>query len=173
MFLKRALVCKEITSDGYRLLTPAETMGRVNDALVEQQLSQAAFATAVYGVIDTETLEVTIASGGHPAPLLLRGESLCEVPTEGPLLGIFADERWSQTKTTLEPGDRLLLYTDGIEVAFSADLTNAKAQWRDELQRRSGLSAEDLLADFSRHLDNESGSLAPKDDLTLIALEVR
>ena len=53
MFIKNALVTKEITADGYRLLTPAQTMAMLNDALVSQNLSNASFATALYGLINT------------------------------------------------------------------------------------------------------------------------
>src|SRR2546423_1285215 len=45
MFIKNALVTKEITADGYRLLSPGQTMVRLNEALVSQKLSHATFAT--------------------------------------------------------------------------------------------------------------------------------
>ena len=72
MFIKHALVTKEIVGNEYRLLEPGEALSKLNSALIEQNLSQAAFATALYGVIDVETLEVTIARAGHPNPLVLR-----------------------------------------------------------------------------------------------------
>src|SRR4051812_16087294 len=52
MFIKRALVTKEIYNSGYRLLDPCETLKRLNDALVEQNLSQATYATAMYGIVN-------------------------------------------------------------------------------------------------------------------------
>src|SRR5438552_2110331 len=71
MFLKNALVTKEITAGGYRLVEPSRTMQRLNAALVEQNLSYATFATALYGRIDATSLTLTFALGGHPNPLLL------------------------------------------------------------------------------------------------------
>src|SRR3954463_6411884 len=59
MFIKNALVTKQIGPDGYRLLAPAQTMAKLNDVLVGQHLSHATFATAIYGHVNTETLEVT------------------------------------------------------------------------------------------------------------------
>ena len=174
MFIKRALVTKEITAGGYRLLPPAEAMTRLNDALVEQNLSQATFATALYGIINTTTLTVTFARGGHPNPVLLSREGdVSEPASEGPLLGIFPDEQFTQTSVQLSTGDRLFLYTDGIEVAFADAETMDTQRWREELYARRKLPVEQLLTDFSRHLDEEVGSLAPKDDLTIIVLEVR
>jgi hypothetical protein len=46
-------------------------------------------------------------------------------------------------------------------------------RWRDELFARRHLSTEELLTDFAEHIDRESGSLMPKDDLTMIVMEIR
>src|SRR5439155_5857770 len=51
MFIKNALVTKEIGAGGYRLLAPGETIAKLNEALVGQNLSYATFATAIYGLI--------------------------------------------------------------------------------------------------------------------------
>ena len=74
MFIKNALVTKQITPGGYRLLNPSETMAHLNEALVGQHLSHATFATAIYGYVNTETLEATFARGGHPCPILVPRE---------------------------------------------------------------------------------------------------
>jgi sigma-B regulation protein RsbU (phosphoserine phosphatase) len=173
MFIKRALVCKEITPSGYRLLPPAETMGRVNDALVEQNLSAATFATAIYGLLDTESLTLTLAGGGHPSPLLLRGDALTELTTEGPLLGIFPGEVFGQTSFQLQSGDRLIVFSDGLEVALGDDVATQSVLWRQELLARRSLPAEGMVIDFSSLLDSQSGSIAPKDDLTLLVIEIK
>src|SRR5205814_9261654 len=69
MFIKNALVTKQITDSGYRLLTPGETMARLNDTLISQNLSYATFATAIYGYVNIHTLEASFARGGHPNPV--------------------------------------------------------------------------------------------------------
>ncbi|MGH7213790.1 MAG: PP2C family protein-serine/threonine phosphatase [Tepidisphaeraceae bacterium] len=174
MFIKNAMVTKEISGRSYRLLTPGESLARLNEALVGQNLSQATFATAVYGVINVETLEATYACAGHPNPILLDATgSLGPLPGEGGLLGIFPEEKYENQKVKLNPGDRVFIYTDGIEVAFNDDHFTDALRWRAELYGRRGLSTEELLVDFSDHLDRETGSLTPKDDLTMIVLEVK
>lgn len=174
MFIKRALVTKEINADGYRLLPPAEAMSRLNEALVEQDLSQGTFATALYGIINIQTLSIIFARGGHPNPLVLRhGGTVEEVASDGPLLGIFSDGEFTHGTAQLHAGDRLFLYSDGIEVAFTTPEAMDTNQWRVELAARQSLRVEEMLTDFSNHLDNEVGSLAPKDDLTIIVLEVK
>jgi phosphoserine phosphatase RsbU/P len=173
MFLKRALTTKEITSQGYRLLAPGQTIARLNQALVEQDLSQAAFATAIYGTIETETGLVTFARGGHPNPILLSppAEPRC-VTVDGSLLGVFAEEQFPEQTIQLAAGERLVIYSDGIEVAFCDDRTLNTQQWRQELHRRQDLPPALLLEDLTQHLNSERGSLQPKDDLTLIVVEM-
>src|SRR3954447_975648 len=116
MFVKQALVTKEITPGGYRLLDPAEALGRLNVALLEQGLSHSNFCTAVYGILDVETLEVRLARAGPPAPLLLRADETVEpVGPDGALLGIFPEETFASGSARLAPGDRLVVYTDGVD----------------------------------------------------------
>jgi len=174
MFIKHSLVTKEIVGNQYRLLSPSESLSRLNAELIDQNLSQAAFATAIYGIIDVQTLEVTIARAGHPSPLILRaGGAIETIECDGPLLGIFPDEPFVTATAQLAPGDRLLLYTDGIEVAFCEDQSVDTERWRQELMSRRDLPTEELLNTFANRLDSEAGSLAPKDDLTMIVLEVK
>jgi serine phosphatase RsbU (regulator of sigma subunit) len=171
MFLKNALITKQITNNSYRLLRPGETMAMLNEALLAQNLSQATFATALYGMINTQTLQVSFARGGHPAPLLLRRDgTLISLEADGGLLGIFPDEVFTDGTAQLESGDRLFVFTDGIEVAFGEAQTDA-VQWRGELVERRDLSGRELLEDFAQRLDGEAGSLSPKDDLTVVVIE--
>jgi sigma-B regulation protein RsbU (phosphoserine phosphatase) len=174
MFIKNALMTKEITPSGYRLLPPGQTMGRLNDALVSQNLSYATFATAIYGVINTKTLQLSFSRGGHPSPILLGADGTMQnlVGGDGSLLGIFAGEPFADTTVQLQQGDRLFVFTDGIEVAFADEDLKDTQRWREELYNRRTLSTEQLLSEFADHIDKESGSLQPKDDLTIIAVEV-
>src|SRR3954453_3143701 len=120
MFVKHALITKEIKKGSYRILTPGETLARLNEQLVAQDLSQATFATAVYGVINTKTRELQFASAGHPAPLVYSGaEPTTQLDGSGGLLGIFPNEVFPDISVTLQPNDRVIVYTDGVEVAFN------------------------------------------------------
>ena len=174
MFIKQALVTKEIMPGGYRLLKPSESMTRLNNSLVDQNLANATFATALYGMINVHTLEMTLACAGHPRPMLLRGdEPMQDIPTHGGLLGVFPEETYADLSIKLQPGDRLLIYTDGVEVAFCEDAsTGDPERWRQELAARRSLSSETLLAEFAECADKQSGSLEPKDDLTVILMEI-
>jgi sigma-B regulation protein RsbU (phosphoserine phosphatase) len=174
MFIKNALVTKQISAQGYRLLDPSEALGKLNGSLVDQQLQHATFATAFYGMINTQTLVCRFSAAGHPPPLLIRGDgSLVNCHAQGALLGIFPGETYTDAQMQLRSGDRMFIYTDGIEVAFADDQVLDTQQWRVELHRRREMATEPLLRELADNLDREHGSLAPKDDLTMIVLEVK
>ena len=180
MFMRQALQTKEISKSSYRLLRPGETLSRLNAVMVEQDLSQATFATAVCGVINVETGAMMVASAGHPRALLIpRNGPPRELMTDGSLLGIFPESTFEDVSVVLQPGDRLVLYTDGVEVAFPKTEADGDDQlhfdgdkWREVLLGMNGESAESMLLGLSAEIDAQVGSLSPGDDLTLILLEM-
>ncbi len=175
MFMKNALTTKEIMPAGYRLLPPSETIARLNAILVNQHLSSAHFATAVYGVLNTQTLEGTFARAGHPDPVLMRADGdMTELVGDGGLLGIFPDDDFAEVHFKLEPGDKLMVYTDGIEVALGGDGDTLDVyRWKTDVAERKHLPAGKFLDSLVELVDSKAGSLAPRDDLTIIMIEAQ
>ncbi len=174
MFVKHSMQMKEIEQSSYRLLTPSESLVRLNDSLVNQDLSSATFASSLCGIINVRTLELVISSAGHPAPIILRkGKAPEIIAAEGGLLGIFAEQTFDDVRVQLEPGDRLLIYTDGVEVIFPGDAEQFDSErWLVELAARAGMPAGKMLEEFAALADHQEGSLAPKDDLTMVVMTV-
>ena len=177
MFIKQALQTKEIDPRrrGYRLLAPAEALQRLNERLIAQNLSNSTFATALYGTVDADTLEVTVARAGHPHPIVVRADGRVEsLEVEGSLLGVFPDETYADCTTQLCPGDRLVVYSDGVEVAFDGPdgaACGGVPPWQAEVLRRRLLPTDQLLAEFADALDASAHSLRPKDDVTILVVE--
>jgi sigma-B regulation protein RsbU (phosphoserine phosphatase) len=174
MFLKQALVTKEIGAGGYRLLSPEQTMAKLNDALCAQNLSHATFATALYGHVHSRTLRLSFARGGHPNPMLLTAAGeLRELETDGSLLGIFPRETFEPATVQLAPGDRVFIYTDGVELTFSEGEVPDPSRWREELQRRGTQPTSEILRAFAEQIDlrNKSGN-SKADDVAMIVVEV-
>ena len=76
--------------------------------------TQDQFVTAAYVHLDAEAKELRYAAAGHPAMLLLRAGEVSEIVENGFILGITKAAAYTQASLALQPGDRLILYTDGI-----------------------------------------------------------
>ena len=95
--------------------TPAGLMGRVN-RLVASNTRRNKFITLFYGVLEDNRL--TYTNAGHNAPMLVRADGgVSRLDAGGVVLGVFPDWVYGQDSICLAPGDRLLLYSDGITEA--------------------------------------------------------
>jgi sigma-B regulation protein RsbU (phosphoserine phosphatase) len=161
-----------------RVVPPAEALFRLNNAMTEHTGGSSRFATAVYGVFDARTGEVTLAGAGHPPPIIVRqgGASIDRIEPEGPLLGVFAGADFGQTTVRLDPGDLLILFSDGFEVAFPKagsegdDFKRPTLTYLDKLAHAGdgGVPLAEAVSVLERELDNASGSLHQPDDITAL-----
>jgi sigma-B regulation protein RsbU (phosphoserine phosphatase) len=176
MFLRQALVAKRLSGRSYQLVPPGEALANLNACLVRQRLPNCQFVTAVYALLNVETLELRLSRAGHPYPICMRADgTLVELPAPGSLLGIpDLPVEFGESRVRLEPGDRLLLYTDGIEDLFLRP--DRPADDPDPFTARlhgwAGHSVHQLTRELGQHLDECEGSLHPADDVTLLAVEV-
>jgi PAS domain S-box-containing protein len=94
--------------------SPATVLTRVNDIVLRLR-PPSLFVTCCYAVLDTEDGELSWALAGHPPPVLVSGGAprLGEAPP-GPPLAVFAAAHYHASSTTMGPGDRAYLYTDGL-----------------------------------------------------------
>jgi sigma-B regulation protein RsbU (phosphoserine phosphatase) len=176
MFLRQALVAKRIAGRKYQIVSPPEAIQNLNDCLVRQQLPNCQFVTAAYGIINTETLELRVARGGHPHPLRItaRGE-IRELPAPGGLLGVPGlPADFGESRVRLDPGDKVIFYSDGIQDHFIDPERSGPTQtvFTAELQEWARLEGRQMVAAMSKFLDNAEGSLHPADDVTVLVAEI-
>ena len=115
-FIKRALRGKEIHDGQYRLLEPDEVLKRLNDHILEADLSECRFVTATYAVLNIRTLKISIARGGSPYPILRRADGQARlVKPAGGVIGVLPEACFAVESIQLNPGDTLLMYSDGME----------------------------------------------------------
>jgi serine phosphatase RsbU (regulator of sigma subunit) len=101
---------------------PAAILALVNRVLCDQ--SNLAPVTLVCAHVERrpQGAQITLASGGHPLPILRRADGTLErVGFNDLLLGVMRDERWDEHSSRLEPGDAILFYTDGVTETPGAD----------------------------------------------------
>lgn len=176
MFVRNALTTKQVGADGYEVVAPADAMNGLHEALVQQSLPNCWFVTASYLVINTVTLEMRHARGGHPFPVVISPDgSIRELQASGGLLGVPDIEGgYEQDEASLNPGDKVVIYSDGVERCFvqRRNMETLEAEYTPELREWAGLPAKQLIARLSEHLDRQEGSLHPADDSTVVVLEV-
>jgi sigma-B regulation protein RsbU (phosphoserine phosphatase) len=98
---------------------PAQLLAGMNAALCGN--TQGQYVTAAYVYLDAEKREMRYSAAGHPAMLLLREGVVTEIVENGMLLAAVEEPVYSNKTLALEPGDRLLLYTDGLVEARNAE----------------------------------------------------
>jgi PAS domain S-box-containing protein len=154
---------------------PARILGVLNRRLHLVAVEAGFFATAILATYDPASGELVLARAGHPAPLLFRRDGRVETPGKArPALGMMAEVTYEEFRTKLDPGDLILLFTDGaFEVRDSAgrELGIAGLQ---QLVREQAAAAPDgvcRLAGLEEQLLRFSNELHLPDDLTLLRLQ--
>ncbi|MBI1370856.1 MAG: SpoIIE family protein phosphatase [Planctomycetes bacterium] len=173
MYIKNSLARRDFERRGQGMQTPDAALARLNRELLLRQSTTVQFCTACYGIFNTTTRRLQLARAGHPAPLLLTHDGRVEpLEPQGPLLGVFEDESFDLLERDLAPGDRLLIYSDGFEVAFGTGEKAVDDRYMDELQMLRHGTLSEALAALEQKLDVQSGSLHQRDDLTALMMDI-
>ncbi|MFO8012226.1 MAG: PP2C family protein-serine/threonine phosphatase [Phycisphaerae bacterium] len=172
VFVKKSLQTKHIEGKHYDLIPPDEALRLLNRDLLSAELQETPFITLVYGHYNEVTREVVYARAGHPRPLLLGPRATLEpLEGEGPLLGIFPDADFEACRRRLEPGQRLLLYSDGAE-RVAPGRRSSPERLREVIQTAALLPVEAFLDAVLDAVRGATDGRRLADDVTLVALEV-
>lgn len=133
------------------------------------------FATLFLAMYDPATRELIYSSGGHNPPLLMRADGRRELLDEGGLpLGAFDFGTYDEGRVTLDPGDLLFMYTDGLTETKAPDGDEDFGENRlgDLLLCERELQLADIFAAITRDLRQFSGRDDADDDITMIGLKL-
>jgi sigma-B regulation protein RsbU (phosphoserine phosphatase) len=131
------------------------------------------FVTLFYAVLDLDARTMVFSNAGHNPPMLVRADgSVHRLSSGGTVLGVFDDATYEQREIALRPGDRLVLFTDGITEAENADGEEfGDTRLVDTVLAQRHASARAAIdAIFDRVRDFTAGVF--RDDATLIAVAV-
>lgn len=152
---------------------PGEALRDLHNAL-QDQLDETAFATVVLGLVDVGRRTLSVASAGHPAPIIVRGDSAAPpLVLNAPAIALtdFSElDAFPTERLDLEPGDLLFFYTDGLAELRDPDgVFYEEHALLEELRRCSGRPADKVVECVHAHALSFSAR-PPHDDIALIAI---
>jgi sigma-B regulation protein RsbU (phosphoserine phosphatase) len=144
----------------------------LNQALVDQQ-APGMFATLFYGILNTRTGTLEYANAGHNPPYLLSPDGTLRALTDlsGPMLGVFDGLQFCTQSTEVQPGEGLLVYTDGVTEARDATGGFFEAERLEAyLAARASHPAEELVVGLHDEVKRFQAGAPLADDVTVLAL---
>lgn len=150
-----------------------DVVGRVNRAVYEDTRADE-FVTLFYGVLNAEDRMFTYVNAGHNTAILVRNGELRRLEPSGPPIGILSSLLASEERLQLEPGDAIMIFTDGYPDAPGADGQMLGDDRVVELLRSSaGLSAVEIVARLNAVVETFSiDSEDFGDDRTMVVVRV-
>jgi serine phosphatase RsbU (regulator of sigma subunit) len=156
---------------------PGRVLAGLNQALCGKFTSH--FVTATYIFVDMEQRIMRYAGAGHPPLLVWRTStrSVDELEENGLVLGLFADATYLEIEVPMVPGDRVVLYTDGIlEASNPSQEMYGRDRFKRFLETNSSCGAgefSDGLLDELAHWSSQSSGQGQTDDITLLAVDFK
>ena len=151
---------------------PACLLSYLNDELAGKQVDRRFLAIA-FAVYDRRDHTVTLANAGLPYPYLLRNGKTEELTVAGVPVGAMAQSEYPQITFSLQPGDALVLATDGIEEALNSDQEAfGEPRTRQTLENLAARPASEIADGLLKANDDFLGSACtPSDDRTIVVVK--
>jgi len=156
---------------------PAKVLSGLNRALCGKFTEN--FVTAVYVYVDLEKNLMRYAGAGHPPVLQWRNATgkTAKILENGLILGMFEEAAYEALELTLEPGDRHILYTDGIlEAANPAEELYGADRFMRFMEANRSLPADSFADAFLAEIANWTGpsdDQGQQDDITLLLFDFK
>jgi serine phosphatase RsbU (regulator of sigma subunit) len=171
MAVTRTLFLRE----GQQSLSPAAVALAVHQGMFEIANNDEVFLTAFYGVLHRPTGKLTYIRAAHERPFLLRpGREVMALPGGDRFLGMVPDLALTEETIDLEPGDRLVMFSDGVPDAVNEmDVGYGNQQLAAAVAACERKSAEEIVDFLVNDVAQWQGNADPFDDLTLLVLEAK
>ncbi len=172
--LYMALTRSLLRTEARRERSPRTVLETVNQLLLELGEPNM-FVSVFYGVVDRATRELTYCRAGHDRPILARAGTTQNLGGRGVALGIFDRDRFRLTEEqiALAPGDRLLLYTDGLtDMQTTAGDFFGQERLKTLFQARTDRTPAQVCEDLFAALHTFQGEADQYDDMTMLVITV-
>jgi serine phosphatase RsbU (regulator of sigma subunit)/pSer/pThr/pTyr-binding forkhead associated (FHA) protein len=154
---------------------PKRAIARLNDMLYEFTSQMDRFVTLAAVFLDPSTHTATMVSGGHPSPLLFKPASGELVPAMdkdvgGPPLGMIDSLEFDTCQVKLEPGESLILYTDGVDESMNIKGEKFDMHGIEKVIKESGgAGPKELVERLVAAVHHHATGRPPHDDVTVVA----
>lgn len=151
---------------------PQISMSKVNFLLWES-IERNQFVTAFYGILDATNRTLAYSNAGHNPPLLLDAKGEAHFEERGGVpLGMFRDSRYYEYYATIDPGQTLVLYTDGVtEATNPAGVEYGRDRLVEAARRSRDLPARDMIEFIHRDLTQWTDGRGATDDVTFFIVK--
>lgn len=150
-----------------------ECMEKVNDLLSEESLNSM-FVTTFYGILDTRNGHIDYTNAGHNNPYVVRADgSVTALPSERNIaLGAIGGMSYRSNELTLEHGDLLYMYTDGVPEAEDLDHGQfGESRLEEVLASLSGSSSKTIVDTMNEKVKEFAGEAVQSDDITQLSIK--
>jgi serine phosphatase RsbU (regulator of sigma subunit) len=169
--LAKGVIVSQVRNVG----SPSDVLHRVN-SLLYGVMERGKFVSMIYGIYNTHSREFSFSNAGHN-PLVVRrvnGE-IQTISAKGMAIGLDKGERFERAVTTasltLEKGDCILLYTDGVTEAMNTDHAEYGEERMMQAVQAAPLNAADIVSAALADVRKFAGKAHQHDDITLVALQ--
>jgi serine phosphatase RsbU (regulator of sigma subunit) len=172
--LYMALTRSLLLAEAHRERSPARVLSNIH-RLLKELGNPDLYVTLFYAVLNIKRRTMVYARAGHDRPLLVRKEIIEELPGDGIALAILEADEFSITEyhCQLEPGDRLVLYTDGIcDIYGSEGKLFDRSKLKTLIQTCKNLEINEMCKCIFDNLSTFRGEEEQYDDMALLVIEV-
>jgi serine phosphatase RsbU (regulator of sigma subunit)/pSer/pThr/pTyr-binding forkhead associated (FHA) protein len=153
--------------------SPSQTIGRVNLALYRRGI-ESRFVTLMYGVLAADG-RLTYCNAGHNPPLILTrtssGQTVRRLECGGPIVGLFEAATFEEETVSLNPGDWLIVFSDGVSEAMSASGDEyGESRIVSVVEKYKGLEPKQLLEALFADVREFARGAPQSDDITAMVL---
>ena len=163
-----------IRATGLNGVSPGECLHYVNNLLCNESVS-CMFVTVFYGILNMKSGNLEYANAGHNPPYILRNGSsvIQKVESTGDIiLGCFEEQPFTSKKVQMNPGDAIVLFTDGVTEAFnSSEEVYGEPRLESRLISLQNLTANNLVNAIVEDVNIFAQGVAQSDDITLLSLK--
>jgi len=156
------------------IIPPTEVAAELNRRFPMEDQGGLYF-TMLYGVLDLETREYNFTCAGHPGVVHIpKGQPPKLIESEGIAIGWMEGFDYDPYSVKLEPGDRLLIYSDGVPEAMDKDLNEfEETRMLAQIESSAAGSLDDVVAELLEAVQKWCVPNGPKDDVSILGLEMK